>query len=434
MIERYSLPEMSAVWKDDFKFRTMLEVELLAAEALAGRGRIPAAAASRMRKKARFDVDEIKRIEESTNHDIVAFVANVSASIGPDAQYFHAGLTSSDLLDTTLGVQLKSASAILLRDLERLLFSIKRQALRHKRTVCIGRTHGVHAEPLTFGLKLAVWYEETLRNIERLKTSAAEAAQGKLSGAVGTYSNIDPAVELFVCRRLGLKPASISTQIIQRDVYAAYLCVLALIGGSLEKFAMELRHLQRTEVLEVEEPFGKGQKGSSAMPHKRNPVICERICGLSRLLRGNAQVAMENTALWHERDISHSSNERVIIPDSTIVLDYMLHKFISVVDGMKVSPDRMKENLEMTGGLIFSQRGLLELMEKGLPRPRAYDMVQRCAMLTWKGRGAFLDNLLADREVASYLSCKELKRIFDLDYYLRNVGRIFKRTVEKKRQ
>lgn len=431
MIERYSLPEMSSVWKDEFKFRTMLEIELLAAEALAGLGKIPKAAAARMRRKACFDVDRIKKIEESTNHDIVAFVADVSASIGGDAQYFHAGLTSSDLLDTTLGVQLKAASAILLRGLEKLLSSVKRRALQHKHTVCIGRTHGVHAEPVTFGLKLAVWYEETLRNIGRLKAAAEEAAQGKLSGAVGTYSNIDPRVELFVCRKLGLQPASISTQIIQRDVYAGYLCTLALIGGSLEKFALEIRHLQRTEVLEAEEPFGKGQKGSSAMPHKRNPVICERICGLSRLLRGNAQVAMENTALWHERDISHSSNERVIIPDSTIILDYMLYKFTAVVDGLKVYPQRMKENLEKTGGLIFSQRVLLGLMEKGLPRPRAYDMVQRCAMLTWKGEGGFLKNLLADKEVVSYLSAKELGRIFDLDYYLRNVERIFRRTVEK---
>ncbi|MFZ2386023.1 MAG: adenylosuccinate lyase [Candidatus Omnitrophota bacterium] len=432
MIERYSLPEMSAVWKDEFKFRTMLEIELLAAEAFARQGSIPSAAAARMRRKACFDLEEIKKIEESTNHDIVAFVTNVSASIGADAQYFHAGLTSSDLLDTTLGVQLKFASAILSRGLEKLLVSIKRRALQHKRTVCIGRTHGVHAEPVTFGLKLAVWYEETKRNIARLKPASKEAAQGKLSGAVGTYSNIDPGVELFVCRKLGLSPASISTQIIQRDVYANYLCVLALIGSSLEKFAMEIRHLQKTEVLEAEEPFGKGQKGSSAMPHKRNPVICERICGLSRLLRGNAQVALENISLWHERDISHSSNERVIIPDSTIVLDYMLNKFTAVVDGLNVYPARMLENLERTGGLIFSQRVLLELMEKELPRPKAYDMVQRCAMRTWKGEGKFLANLMDDKEVSSYLSKKELERIFDLDHYLRNVDTIFKRTIEKK--
>ncbi len=293
--------------------------------------------------------------------------------------------------------------------------------------VCIGRTHGVHAEPTTFGLKLALWYDESKRNLARLESAAEEVAVGKISGAVGTFANISPETEVYVCKRLGLKPAKISTQVIQRDVYAQYLTTLAIIGSSLEKFAMEIRHLQRTEVREVEEPFGKGQKGSSAMPHKRNPVICERICGLARLLRGNAQAAMENVALWHERDISHSSVERVIMPDSTLALDYMLHKFIEVIEGLVVFPDNMLVNLVKTHGLIFSQRVLLELMGKGLPRAKAYDLVQRCAMQSWKENSEFKDNLLKDKAASRYLDQKTLDEIFDLDYYLRNVNKIFRR-------
>jgi adenylosuccinate lyase len=355
----------------------------------------------------------------------VAFVTNVAQYIGSDAKYLHLGLTSSDILDTSLGVQIKSASGILRDDLNKLLGILARKAKQYKDMVCIGRTHGVHAEPTTFGLKLALWYDETKRNLKRLERAANEAGLGKISGAVGTYANIDPFVETYVCRKLGLKAANISTQVIQRDVYAQYMATLALIGTSLEKFATEIRHLQRTEVLEVEEPFGKGQKGSSAMPHKRNPVICERICGLSRILRGNAIAAMENVALWHERDISHSSAERVILPDSTIVLDYMLNKFIQVVEGMSVYPDNMLINLARTHGLIFSQRVLLELMHKGLRRMIAYDIVQRAAMKTWKEGTNFKDNLLLEKEVRKYLSLKELDKIFDLDYYLRRVDYIF---------
>ncbi|MDD5662439.1 MAG: adenylosuccinate lyase [Candidatus Omnitrophota bacterium] len=427
MIERYSLPKMSSIWQEGFKFKTMLAIEILALESFAKQGKVPQEAVRRIKQKARFNLARIKKIEEKTQHDVVAFVANVAQYIGKDAQYLHAGLTSSDILDTTLGVQLKEASDILLDDLDRLLKLLAKKAKVYKDTVCIGRTHGVHAEPTTFGLKLALWFTETARNLERLKQARDAAATGKLSGAVGTYSNIDPQVETYVCKKLGLKPADISTQIIQRDVYAQYMAVLAVIGASLEKFATEIRHLQRTEVLEAEEPFAKGQKGSSAMPHKRNPVICERICGLARLLRGNAQAAMENVALWHERDISHSSVERIIIPDSTLALDYMLNKFIQVVAGLNVYPEHMLANLIKTRGLIFSQRVLLALMEKGLARPKAYDLVQRSAMHTWKEEIDFKDALLLDAQVLKVLSEKEIDKIFDLNYYLRNVNKIFKR-------
>lgn len=425
MIERYSLAKMKSIWQEEFKFQTMLGIEILALEAYAAKKIVPPAAVKRIKQKARFNLSQIKKIEEKTQHDVVAFVSNVSQYIGKDAQYLHMGLTSSDILDTTLGVQLKSASEILIEDLDKLLKVIGKKARVYKDMACIGRTHGVHAEPTTFGLKLALWYDETRRNLARLKLAREEVCRGKLSGAVGTYSNIEPFVEDYVCRKLGLKPVNIATQVIQRDVYAQYMVTLAVVGASLEKFATEIRHLQKTEVLEAEEPFGKGQKGSSAMPHKRNPVICERICGLARLLRANAQVALENVCLWHERDISHSSVERIIFPDSTLALDYMLNKFIQVVLGMKVYPDNMLANLAKTRGLIFSQRVLIALMNKGLPRVKAYDLVQQAAMQTWKGTGNFKDNLLAVPQAAKYLTVKELDKLFDLDYYLRNVDKIF---------
>ncbi|MEK7308909.1 MAG: adenylosuccinate lyase [Nitrospirota bacterium] len=425
MIERYSLPKMKSIWQEEFKFKTMLAIEILALEAYATKKVVPLQAVKRIKQKAKFNILEIQKIEVKTQHDVVAFVSNVAQYIGRDAQYLHMGLTSSDILDTTLGVQLKNASEILVEDLEKLLKVLAKKAKIYKDMACIGRTHGVHAEPTTFGLKLALWFDETRRNLARLKSAQEEACVGKLSGAVGTYSNIEPYVEAYVCKKLGLKPVNIATQVIQRDVYAQYMAVLAVIGASLEKFATEIRHLQRTEVLEVEEPFGKGQKGSSAMPHKRNPVICERICGLARLLRANAQVALENVALWHERDISHSSVERVIFPDSTLALDYMLNKFIEVVSGMIVYPDNMLANLAKTRGLIFSQRVLIALMNKGLERNKAYDLVQKAAMQTWKGSGNFKDNLLALPEAAKYLSSQELDKIFDLDFYLRNVNKIF---------
>jgi adenylosuccinate lyase len=428
MIERYSLPEMSGIWQDKNKFRIMLEIELLACEAHGRSGRIPKSAARRIRQRARFDTKQISKIEEKTQHDIVAFVTNVSRSIGSDAQYLHIGMTSSDLLDTTLGVQLKQASDILLADLVKLQKALAVVARKYKDTVCIGRTHGVHAEPMTFGLKLALWFDETGRNIKRMQEAKEAVSCGKLSGAVGTYSNIEPKVEAYICGKLGLKPVNIATQVIQRDIYAQYLTTLAIIAASLEKFSLEIRHLQRTEVLEAEEPFAKGQKGSSAMPHKRNPVVCERICGLARILRSNAQAGLENVALWHERDISHSSVERVILPDSTILLDYMLHKFRAVVEGLLVYPENMLVNLLKTKGLIFSQRVLLALMDKGLSRPKAYDLVQHSAMLTWKGRKDFKTNLLENPEVSKILTPKDLDRVFDLNYYLRHVDFIFRKT------
>ncbi|MCX5705023.1 MAG: adenylosuccinate lyase [Candidatus Omnitrophica bacterium] len=427
MIERYSLPKMKAIWQDEFKFQTMLAIEILALEALAKQHKVPQQAVSRIRKKAKFNLNKIKRIEEKTQHDIVAFVTNVSEYIGRDAKYLHMGLTSSDVIDTTLGVQLAAAADILIEDVEKLLKLLAKKARLYKDMVCIGRTHGVHAEPTTFGLKLALWYDEMKRNYVRLKLAKEEISVGKVSGAVGTFANVDPEVEAYICKKLGLKPANISTQIIQRDIYAVFMARVAIIGSSLEKFATEIRHLQRTEVLEAEEPFGKGQKGSSAMPHKRNPVICERVCGLARLLRGNALAAMENVALWHERDISHSSVERVILPDSTLALDYMLNKFIQVVEGLQVYPDNMLANLARTHGLIFSQRVLLELMERGLPRMKAYDYVQRAAMKTWKEGSDFKQNLLEDADVPKYLNAKDLDKIFNLDYYLRNVNKIFRK-------
>jgi adenylosuccinate lyase len=427
MIERYSLPKMTNIWQEEFKFKTMLTIEILTLEALAKEKKVPPDTLRRIKKKARFNLAEIKRIETKTQHDVVAFVTNLAQYIGKDAQYLHIGLTSSDLLDTTLGVQLKAASDILIEDLNKLISLLAKKAIRYKEMVCIGRTHGVHAEPTTFGLKIALWFDETKRNLTRLLQAKEAVSVGKISGAVGTYANTSPEVEAYVCKKLGLKPARIATQVIQRDVYAQYLATLAIIGASLEKFATEIRHLQRTEVLEVEEPFAKGQKGSSAMPHKRNPVICERICGLSRILRGNALASLENISLWHERDISHSSVERVIMPDSTLALDYMLHKFMEVMEGLVVYPDNMLENLVKTRGLIFSQRVLLELMQKGLTRSKAYDLVQRSAMKSWRENLDFKEVLLKNKELIRYLQKKDLDKIFDLDYYLRNVNKIFRK-------
>ena len=427
MIERYSLPGMNAIWQDEFKFKTMLDIEILTLQALVKRGEVPPEALCRIKKKAGFNIRKIQKIEEKTQHDVVAFVTCVAQHIGSDAKYLHLGLTSSDILDTTLGVQLKESCDILLEDLRKLLKVLAQKATKYKEMVCIGRTHGVHAEATTFGLKLALWFTETERNLIRLQRVKEEVSIGKLSGAVGTYSNIEPEVEAYVCRKLGLKPAPISTQIIPRDVYAQYIGTLALIGSSLDKFATEIRHLQRTEVQEAEEPFGKGQKGSSAMPHKRNPVICERICGLARILRGNNLAALENVVLWHERDISHSSVERIIMPDSSLALDYMLHKFIEVMEGLSVFPDNMLANLVRTRGLIFSQRVLLELMRKGLTRQKAYDIVQRNAMKSWSQGRDFKTILLQDKEFLRYLSPKETESIFDLNYYLRNINKIFKR-------
>lgn len=427
MISRYSLPKMSAIWQDESKFGKFLEIELLACEAHSKLKKIPPKALVKIRQKAKFNIKRINELEKKTQHDIVAFVSCVGESLGVYAKYLHIGLTSSDLLDTTLALQAREASDILIEGLERLLKVLAQKAKRYKDMVCIGRTHGIHAEPVTFGLKLALMYDETKRNLERLKRAKEEISIGKISGAVGTYSNIEPIVEEYVCKRLGLRPALAATQIISRDIHAQFLNTLALIGASLEKFATEIRHLQRTEVLEVEEPFGEGQKGSSAMPHKRNPVICERICGLSRVLRANALVALENVNLWHERDISHSSSERIIFPDSTIALDYIINKFIEVISGLTVYPDNMLKNLIKTKGLIFSQRLLLMLMDKGIMRSQAYDLVQALAMRSWKDELDFKALVQHDKDIAKYLSSKEIESCFELGYYLRNIDAIFKR-------
>ena len=426
MIERYSLPEMKRIWEEENKFRIMRDIEVFVCEALASQKKIPASSYQRIKKKAKFNLQTINRLEKKTHHDIVAFVTNLAQNLGKDAQYLHLGMTSSDLLDTTLSVQLRQAAVILSRDLTKLLKALGRQAKKYKDTVCIGRTHGVHAEPVTFGLKLALWYDETKRNLKRLGSVSQSIAVGKISGAVGTFANIEPEVEAFVLRKLKLKPVA-STQIISRDIYAEFLLVLSLIAASLEKFATEIRHLQKTETQEAGEPFSKGQKGSSAMPHKRNPVVCERVCGLARILRSNAMAALENVSLWHERDISHSSVERVIIPDSCIALDYMLNKFTEVIEKLVVYRLNMLANLVKTRGLIFSQRVMLKLMQKGLERTRAYDLVQRCAMKSWKNELDFKETLLDDKEVLKFLDARQMERLFNLDYYLRNINKIFRR-------
>jgi len=426
MIERYSLPEMKRIWEEENRFRIMRDIEVLVCEALRRQKKIPVSSYQRIKKRARFDLDTIKKLEAKTHHDVVAFITNLAQNLGRDAQYLHLGLTSSDLLDTTLSIQIKQAIKILILDLSKLLKILARQAKRYKGTVCIGRTHGMHAEPTTLGLKFALWFDETKRNLNRLIAVSRDIAVGKISGAVGTYANIDPRVEGYVLRKLKLRPIA-ATQIVSRDIHGEFLLTLSLIGSSLEKFATEIRHLQRTEVGEVQEPFRRGQKGSSAMPHKRNPIICERICGLARILRSNTLVALENISLWHERDISHSSAERVILPDSCLALDYMLNKFIEVIKGLVVYPENMLGNLVKNRGLIFSQRVMLELMQRGLERTRAYDLVQRCAMKSWQSKQDFKEALSDDKEVLKYLDARALERIFNLNYYLRNINKIFRK-------
>ncbi|HOX54480.1 MAG: adenylosuccinate lyase [Candidatus Omnitrophica bacterium] len=427
MIERYVLPKMSNIWNDENKFSIFLKIELLVCEALTKLGKIPKPAMVKIRKKAKFDLENILKLEEKTKHDVAAFVADVAERLGPEARYIHFGMTSSDLLDTTLAVQCVQSADILIDDTNKLLAVMADKVKKYKDTICVARTHGVHAEPTTFGFKLAVWYDETKRNLERLQQAKEIIRFGKISGAVGTFAHIEPSVEEFVCEKLGLKPAAISTQIVQRDLHAQFMVILAIVGSSLEKFATEIRHLQKTEVLEVEETFFKGQIGSSAMPHKKNPVTCERICGLARLLRTNAASALENVNLWHERDISHSSVERVILPDSTMMLDYMLNKFIQIMDNLTVHSKNMILNLAKTRGLIYSQRILLELMKKGLPRTDAYDTIQKCAILTWQSGSEFKEALLRDRKVRRYLSSDEIDACFNVKYYLRNIEKVYKR-------
>ncbi|CCQ93124.1 adenylosuccinate lyase [[Clostridium] ultunense Esp] len=427
MIERYSRPEMRKLWTDEKKYEAWLEVEILACEAWSKLGVIPPADVEAIRRNARIDVRRILEIEEETRHDVVAFTRQISETLGEEKKWVHYGLTSTDVVDTALSYLLKQANEILERDLKRFIEVLAKQAKRYKYTVMMGRTHGVHAEPTTFGLKVALWHEEMKRNLERFQQAKQRVAYGKLSGAVGTYANIDPFVEKYVCERLGLTPAPISTQTLQRDRHAEYMSVLALIATSLEKFAVEIRGLQKTEVREVEEPFGKGQKGSSAMPHKRNPIGSENITGLARLMRGYMLSAYENVPLWHERDISHSSVERVILPDATMLLNYMLNRFTGIVENLTVFPENMKANMERTYGLIYSQRVLLALIDKGLSREEAYDMVQRRAMQAWAEKVPFRSLLEQEEGVMKHLTPAELDACFDIHHHLKNVDFIFRR-------
>jgi len=427
MIARYTRPAMGRIWEDHNKFQIWLDIEILACEAQADLGVIPREAVEVIRAKATFDVGRIDEIEREVKHDVIAFLTNVGEHVGPEARFIHLGMTSSDILDTCLSIQMKQAGEMLLAGLARLSDVLARRAKEFKTTIMVGRTHGIHAEPTTFGLKLALWYDETRRNIERLRSAVDRISVGQISGAVGTYEHLSPKVEEYVCARLGLKPAPVSTQILQRDRHAEFLTVLAIAGSSLEKFATEIRHLQRTEVLEAEEYFAKGQKGSSAMPHKRNPITCERVAGLSRVLRGNALASMENVSLWHERDITHSSVERIIVPDSCILLDYMAALMTDVLDRLIVYPEHMRENLDRTHGLIFSQAVLLALTNKGMKREDAYRLVQTAAMEVWRSGKDFRATLEAVPEVSGLLSAGELVGIFDLDKSIRNVDEIFQR-------
>ena len=426
MIERYSRPEMKRVWSDENKFTKWLEVEIAVCEAWAEIGVVPRGAIPKI-KLARLNLKRMEEILKETHHDMTAFLGSVSESLGEESRFIHLGLTSSDIMDTALSLQLIESAKLLDQDIKELIPVLAEKAIAHKYTMMIGRTHGVHAEPISFGLKLALWTEEMKRNSARLTEATKAIAVGKISGAVGTYATVPPQVEEKTCTRLGLTPAPVSSQIIQRDRHAQFVTTLAIISSSLEKFATEIRSLQRTEIREVEEPFGAGQTGSSAMPHKRNPELCERICGLARLVRGYALTSMENIALWHERDISHSSNERIILPDSCLILDYLLTLFISIMKGLQVNTQKMKQNIGLTKGLIFSQRVMLALINKGLTRKKAYELVQRNAMTAWKRSKSFLTLLKADPEVITALPPNELESLFEEQYYLRYMDEIFER-------
>ena len=427
MIPRYTRPEMGRIWSEENSFQKWLDIEILAAEALAQMGKVPKAAIGRIRKNARFNVERIREIEREVKHEVIAFLSSVAESIGDDARFLHLGMTSSDVMDTALAIQLKEAAAILVEDVQSLMKVLRRQAYKYKSTVMIGRTHGVHAEPITFGLKFALWYQETDRNLVRLRKAVEDISVGQISGAVGTFAQISPKVEAYVCKKSGLKPALVSNQIIQRDRHAYFFATLAVIATSLDKFAVEIRHLQRTEVQEAEEPFTPGQKGSSAMPHKRNPILSENVSGLARLMRSYALAAFENVALWHERDISHSSVERVIAPDATIALDFMLRRMTYVLGELCVYPENMKRNLEKSGGAVFSEAVLLALVDKGVSRDGAYRMVQRHALKIAKDGGELKDELLKDREITSYLSASEVEAVWGLKHHLANVDFIFRR-------
>lgn len=427
MIERYSRKEMSRIWEPENRFRKWLEIEILACEAWAKLGKIPQKALDIIKARADFDIQSIDEIEKTVKHDVIAFLTSVAEFVGSDSRYIHRGLTSSDILDTSLALLLREAADLVVADIKGVMGVIKDRAFEHKHTVMIGRSHGIHAEPITFGLKMALWYEEMKRNLARMERAKEIISYGKLSGAVGTYANVPPFVEEYVCKKLGIKPAPVSTQIIQRDRHAEYFTTLAIIATSVEKFAVEIRHLQRTEVLEAEEPFTEGQKGSSAMPHKRNPVLSENLTGLARLVRGYANASMENIPLWHERDISHSSVERVIAPDATILVDFMLARLTGLIRDLVVYPDTMKENMNKLKGLLFSQAVLIALTEKGVTREDAYQIVQRSAMRVWKEKKDFKALLLKDKAVAAKLSKKEVETCFDISKHVKSVDYIFKR-------
>jgi adenylosuccinate lyase len=424
---------MGRLWELENKYRKWLDVEIAACEAWAELGEIPRDAVITIRKRAKFDAESIDEIEKVVKHDVIAFLTSVAQSLGPESRFIHKGLTSSDILDTALALLIREAADLIIQDIIELMDVLKKQAYKYKDTLMIGRSHGIHAEPMTFGLKFALWHEDMSRNLVRIRKARETISFGKLSGAVGTFSNIPPAVEEKVCKKLGLKPEPVATQIVQRDRHAEYLISLALIGASVEKIALEIRHLQRTEVLEAEEPFMAGQKGSSAMPHKRNPVGCENLSGLARLVRTNALAALENIALWHERDISHSSVERVIIPDSSILTDYMLNRIKGILDKLHVYPKRMKENMGRSYGLFNSQRLMLALIDKGLNRDEAYDIVQRNAMKSWKAAAQFRKLISRDAAVKRHLTAQEIEGIFDLNYYLKNVDYIFRRVFGRSR-
>ena len=428
MIKRYTLPEMGAIWSEESKFNNWLKIEVAACEAWAELGKIPADAVETINARAQFDIQRINEIEAEVRHDVIAFLTNVGEYVGEDSKYIHLGLTSSDILDTGIAMQMRDSADIILAQLAKLRAVIKEKALKYKYTLCIGRTHGVHGEPTTFGLKMALWYTELDRNIERLEQAREIIAYGAISGAVGNFAHLDPRVEEYVCEKLGLKPCQVSTQIIQRDRHADFMTNLAVVASSVEKMATEIRNLQRTDILEVEEPFRAGQKGSSAMPHKRNPMMSERVAGLSRVIRGNAMASLENVALWHERDLTHSSVERIIIPDSCILLDYMLEKFIAVMDGLVVYEDNMARNIETTLGLVFSQQILLALVGKGISREKAYSMVQGNAMRSWQEKIPFKQFILEDAVMMSFFTPAELEGIFNYDVYTANVDYIFQRS------
>ncbi|MDX1778077.1 MAG: adenylosuccinate lyase [Thermodesulfobacteriota bacterium] len=432
MIPRYTRKEMGDIWEPENRFRKWLDIEICVCEALAKSGEIPHKSLKNIKKKADFNIERIDEIERETKHDVIAFLTSVAEYVGEDARYIHMGLTSSDILDTSLSLLLKQAAEIIIKDIDKLLLVLNKKAFLHKKTVMIGRTHGIHAEPITFGLKMALWYEEMKRNLDRMKRAKETISYGKISGAVGTFAHLSPDVEKFVCRKLGLKPDPVSTQIIQRDRHAEYFSTLAIIASSLDKFAQEIRLLQRTEVREAEEFFSEKQKGSSAMPHKRNPILSENLSGLARLVRANALAAMENVPLWHERDISHSSVERVIGPDSTILIDFMLNRFTSMVERLVVYPEQMQKNLNLTNGIYYSQAVMLKLVQKGLSREDAYRLVQRSALNAWDTGRNFKETILKDSTVKKYLNKKEIEKCCTQNHYLQHVDDIFQRVFGKK--